>query len=208
MTSYDVKALYLSSNGPFHQHSQTKLQQDPLHHKGPACPYNILSHSWSFTSKTHTSSSKVTMTRSMVLPWVPPLAPSLPTCLWKSLKSRHLTLPHTPHLWLRYVGDTFVIQEAKHSQQLLQCISSQDPHIQFTVKKPNLEGSLPFLNILVSSGSNNTVITTVCRNPMHTDQYLHCDSNHFITAKSSVFNTLVCRVKVVCTNQQALHKEM
>ena len=40
---------------------------------------------------------------------------------------------HTPHLWLRYVDDTFVIQEAKYSQQLLQHINAQDPHIQFTV---------------------------------------------------------------------------
>ena len=44
--------------------------------------------------------------------------------------------PH-PHLWLRYVDDTFVIQEAKHSQQLLQHIKSQDPHKQLTVEEPN-----------------------------------------------------------------------
>ena len=43
---------------------------------------------------------------------------------------------------------------------------------------------------------------------MHTNQYLDWDSNHFITAKDSVYNTLVFRAKVVCTSQQALQKEM
>ena len=44
-----------------------------------------------------------------------PIIPSLPTCSWKSLKSRPLALPQTPHHWLRYVDDTFVIQEVKDS---------------------------------------------------------------------------------------------
>ena len=55
------------------------------------------------------------------------------------------------------MDDTFVIQEAKHSQKLLQHISSQDPHIQFTVEEPNQEGALPFLDPLVSPGPNNTL---------------------------------------------------
>ena len=41
----------------------------------------------------------------------------------------------------------------------------------------------------------------------HTHQYLHWDSNHFITAKNSVYNTLAFRAKVVCINQQALQEE-
>ena len=57
-------------------------------------------------------------------------------------------MPHTPHLWLRYVDDTFVIQEAKHSQQLPQHINSQDPHIQFIIEELNQEGALPFLETL------------------------------------------------------------
>ena len=48
--------------------------------------------------------------------------------------------PHPPHLWLRYVDNTFVIQEAEHSQQLLQLINTQDPHIQFTMEEPDQEG--------------------------------------------------------------------
>ena len=46
------------------------------------------------------------------------------------------------------------------------------------------------------------------RKPTHTDQYRHWDSNHFITAKHSVYNTLAYRANIVSSNQQALNKEL
>ena len=92
---------------------------------------------------------------------------------------------------------TFVIQEAKCSQQLLQHINSKDPHIQFTIEEPNKEGALTFLDTLVPPGPNNALATTAYKKPTYSDQYLHWDSNHFITAKNSVFNTLAFRAKVV-----------
>ena len=66
-----------------------------------------------------------------------------------------------------------VIQEAKHSQQLVQHIISQDPLIKVTVQKPNQGGALPFLDTLVFPGPNNTLVTTVNKKPTHTNQYLH-----------------------------------
>ena len=100
-----------------------------------------------------------------------------PTCLWKSLKSR----PQHPHLWLRYVDDTFVIQEEKHSQHLLQYINSQDSRIQFTIEEPN-QGALPFVDTLVSRSQQHSSHHCV-QKPTQTDQYPHCDSNHFYHSK-------------------------
>ena len=106
------------------------------------------------------------------------------------------------------MDDTLVIQEAEHSQQLLQHINSQDPNIQFTVEEPGTDGSIPFLDTKVTPGPNNTIHTTVYRKPTCTDQYLHWDSNHFKTAKNSVYNTLAHRAKVVSSTPEDLTKEL
>ena len=91
---------------------------------------------------------------------------------------------------LRFVDDTFVITKAEHSQVLLQHINNQDPHIQFTVEEPLQQGALPFLGTLVTTEPNNTFSITVYRKPIHTDQYIHWDSNCHITAKQIEYNTL------------------
>ena len=43
---------------------------------------------------------------------------------------------------------------------------------------------------------------------MHRDQYLHLDSNNFITTRNSGFSTLAFRAKVVCSNQPTLQQEI
>ena len=74
--------------------------------------------------------------------------------------------------------------------------------------EPTQQGSLPFLDTLVSIEQHSTFSTTVYRKPIHTDQYLHWDSNHHITAKQSVFNTLAHRAKVVSSSQDKLDQEL
>ena len=108
---------------------------------------------------------------------------------------------------LRFVDDTFVINRAEHSQDLLHHINNQDPHIEFTVE-PTQQGSLPFLDTLVTIEPDNTFSTTVYREPTHTDQYLHWDSNHHITAKQSVYNTLAHRTKIVSSTQDKMDREL
>ena len=123
------------------------------------------------------------------------------------MKSKLLAPPPPPSLWIRFVDDTFVINQAEHSQDLLKHINSQDLNIQFTVE-PTQRGSLPFLDTLVTIEQDNNFSKSVYRKPTHTDQYLHWDSNHHITAKQSVFNTLAHRAKVVSPTQDKLDKEM
>ena len=138
-----------------------------------------------------------------------PISPHTSTLYMEESKVKALNYaPHTPCLWLRYADDTFVSQDAVHSQKLLQHINTQDLHTKFTMEELDQGGSLPFLDTLVSPGPNSTSTTTVYRKPKHTDQYLHCDSNHFIGAKHSVFNTLPYKAKVVSTKQQSLHREL
>ena len=92
------------------------------------------------------------------------------------------TAPHPLCLWVRFVDDTLVIHKAEHSTQLLHHSNSQDPNIQFTVDQEQM-AQFYFWTPRVTPGPNNTIHTKVYRKPTHTDQYLHWDSNHFITAK-------------------------
>ena len=99
MTSYNVKAMFTSVPvDPSIHIVQHKLTQDlTLHQRTSLSIQNIVTLP-EFCLKIHTSSSKVSiMNRYKALPWVPPLVPSLPTCSWKSLKSRPLALPLTHH---------------------------------------------------------------------------------------------------------------
>ena len=53
-----------------------------------------------------------------------------------------------------------------------------------------------------------TMSQAITQTATHTDQYLHWDSNHFITAKNSVHNILAHRAKVVSSNPAELAKEL
>ena len=74
--------------------------------------------------------------------------------------------------------------------------------------EPTQQGSLPFLDTLVTIEPDNTFSTTVYRKPTHTDQYLHWDNNHHIIAKQSVFNTLAHRAKTVSSSQDKMDREL
>ena len=136
-----------------------------------------------------------------------PINPLIANIFMEEFEVKALSSMPPPSLWLRFVDDTFVINRTEHSQALLQHINSQDPHIQFTVE-PTQQGSLPFLDTLVTIQQDNTFSTSVYRKPNHTDQYLQWDGNHHITTKQSVFDTLAHRAKVVSSTQDQLDKEL
>ena len=136
-----------------------------------------------------------------------PISPLIANIFMEEFDVKALSSTPPPSLWLRFVDDTCVINKAEHSEALLQHINSLDPHIQFTVE-PAQQGSLPFLDTLVTIEQDNTFNTSVYRKPTHTDQYLHWDSNHHITAKQSVFNTLAHRAKVVSSSPDKLEREL
>ena len=136
-----------------------------------------------------------------------PISLLIASIFMEEFEVKALSSSPTPSLWIRFVDDTFVINRAEHIQALLHHINSQNPHIQFTVE-PTQQGALPFLDTLVTREQDNTFSTSVYRKPTHTDQYLHWDINHHITAKQSVFNTLAHRAKVVSSSQDKLDREL
>ena len=80
-----------------------------------------------------------------------PISPLIANIFMEEFEVKALnSISNPPSLWLRFVDDTFVINKAEHSRDLLQHINNQDPHIQFTVE-PTQQGSLPFLDTLVTT---------------------------------------------------------
>ena len=116
-------------------------------------------------------------------------------------KALSTTTQLTPRMWLRYVGDTFVIQGEDNKQNFLQHINSIDPAIRFT-GEDNKE--VPFLDTIVKPEADGKLSITVYRKPIHTDQYLQCDSHHHLSAKCRVINTLTHRAKTVCNKPKCL----
>ena len=99
-----------------------------------------------------------------------PLSPMVANLFMEKFETKAISsATYPPRLWLRYANNTLIIQKATHSIQCLQHTNSIDLHIQFTQETPNTEGSIPFLDTLVSQGLDNTLLTEVYRKPTHID---------------------------------------
>ena len=78
------------------------------------------------------------------------------------------TAPHPPSLWKRFVDDTFVILDTTYKEEFFQHINAIDEKIQFTAENTRADGSLPFLDTLVTSKGDGSLLTSIYRKPTHT----------------------------------------
>ena len=137
-----------------------------------------------------------------------PISPIVANLYTESFELRALnTSPNPPSMWKRFVDDTFVIMKKTHKEEFLTHLNSMDSNIPFTTEDPRPDGSLPFLDILITPDKYGRLHTTVYRKPTHTDQYLHSDSHHTISSKYSVVGTLHHRANTICSNRQLLQQE-
>ena len=116
------------------------------------------------------------------------------------------TALHPPKFWRRYVDDTCVIQDQLHKDEFLNHINSVDNAIQFTVEEAKEDGSIPFLDTLITPEQNGTFSIGVYRKPTHTDLYLPWDSNHNLSAKYSIIKTLTHWAHTICSTPKLLEK--
>ena len=126
-----------------------------------------------------------------------PVSPVLANLYIELFEDRALSTAVNPQMVERFVDDTFVILKQDKKEEFLQHINSVDPAIQFTTEEQKQDGSMPFLDILVTPQEDGTLTTRVYRKPTHTDQYLQWDSHHNLACKYSVINTLTHRAKAV-----------
>ena len=138
-----------------------------------------------------------------------PLSPIIANLFMEHLEQQALTSsPKSPSLWLRYVDDTFVIwpHSPSHLQDFLQHINRQHHDIQFTMETEN-DGSLPFLDVLISKTASGYPSHTVYRKPTHTDRYLNYNSHHPPVVIRSVPDSLIRRAHRLC-DESHLNQEL
>ena len=108
--------------------------------------------------------------------------------------------------WKRYVDDTCVALAANKCEAFLGHLNLVEPTIQFTLER-ELDGKLPFLDVLLEHHPDGTISTSVFRKSTHTDRYLDYSSHHPLAQRSAVVRTLQHRAEVLSSTQEALDKE-
>ena len=108
--------------------------------------------------------------------------------------------------------DTFVVQQLENKENFLEHINNIGQSIKFTVEDMCLDGSIPFLDILVTPEPNRTLSIVFIGRPPTQISYLHWDRYHHIPAKFGVKNTLQPKGKAFnlvpcqnCSEQKKVH---
>ena len=104
-----------------------------------------------------------------------PISPIVANLFMEGVSVRPSTLPQSFQLWLRYMDDNFSSNRQNTAN------SSYNTFITLT-----------------HTGPDNTLVTYVYKKAIHTDQYLHWDSHHNLSAKYSVFYTLTHSTQILC----------
>lgn len=128
-----------------------------------------------------------------------PLSPIVANLFMEDFEAKALASARLPpKLWKRYVDDTNVIWSHGHEEldRFLDHLNGQSSAIKFTMVKV-VNGSLPFLDILISRKEDDSLSHAMYRKKTHTEQYLHADSHHFPAQKMGVLNTLAtCALRI------------
>ena len=128
------------------------------------------------------------------------ISPIVANLFMEDLEVKALSTASTPPtLWKRFVDDTFIIIKRSSKESFLQHLNSVDDNIHFTCEETNEDGSIAFLDMLITPDENGRLNTYVYRKETHTDQYLHWDSHHSISSKYSVVGTQFHRARTVCS---------
>ena len=137
-----------------------------------------------------------------------PISPIVANLYMEDLETKVTqSAQNPPSFRRRFVDDTLTIMKSPQVESFLNSLNSIDHHIQFTKGESRPDGSMPFLDILITPKEDGSLSTTVYSKPTHTDLYLQWDSNHTITSKYSVVGTLHHRAQVICSSPELLQQE-
>ncbi|XP_062703744.1 uncharacterized protein LOC134286184 [Aedes albopictus] len=121
------------------------------------------------------------------------LSPLLANLFMSDLENKALKEKLFPRVWWRYVDDVFAPVKERYVDQTLAMLNSQHETIKFTVEK-EVEGKLPFLDLLITKNEDNSLKFGIYRKPTSTDRYITSDSNHFGAQKQAAFHSMAHRL--------------
>jgi len=155
------------------------------------------------SSLQHTSGLEVSYTDSyLVQPWAVQSLHWWQTCTWSSW-NRKLSPLHLRNISPYYVDDILEILKRDAVESFTEHLNNsidETGSIKFTYEMEH-EGSLLFLDILITRQQNGQLKLTVYRKKTHTDQYLHFESHHPLEHKITVIRTLVARSENLVTEK-------
>jgi len=113
-----------------------------------------------------------------------------------------------PRVWKRYVDDIMEVIKVGKLDEFTDFLNQMDDtgSIKFT-HETELDGKLPFLDILLNRKEDGKLKIKVYRKPTHTDQYLSFDSHHPLEHKLSVARTLFQRSNKLVTEIEDRQEE-
>ena len=136
-----------------------------------------------------------------------PLSPIIANLYMEAFEEKAINTSPTPLVCGEDLLMTLLSLSRKPRESFINHINSIDEKIQFTMEDSREDGSMSFLDTLVTPCLDCSLSTRVYRKPTPTDLYLQWDSHHTIAAKYSVVSTLHLRAKAVCSTQQQLDEE-
>ena len=207
--SYDVSALFTLPIKPAINIIEQQLKEDKdlhsrtnmkIHHIISLLRFCLNNSYFSFQGRFYQQTEGAAMGS--------PISPIVANLFMEDLEVQVIrTSPTPPSLWKMFVDDTFTIIKKEDRSSFLQHLNSIHQNIKFTCEEVRDDGSMPFLDILVTPKEDGSLSTSVFRKPTHTDLYLQWASQHTISSKYSVAGTLYHRAKTVCSDQQLQKKE-
>ncbi|XP_066925562.1 uncharacterized protein [Clytia hemisphaerica] len=136
-----------------------------------------------------------------------PASPSYAELFVQRIEEHHVyQMIHAPRIWLRKVDDTFTISRHAINDTLSE-LNAINTAVTFTAEEET-NGEIPFLDCVVARSTDNKLKTKVFKKKTHTGQYSNFNSNQPYHVKVSTIKTLTKRAKIVCTNEEDLHKEL
>ena len=108
-----------------------------------------------------------------------------------------------PSLYKHFVDNGISrYRDRQHAESFLEHLNSLSDDLVYTIEHPALDGTLPFLDILLHPDFS----TSVYRKPTHTDSYTHYSTSSPQSTRDSLISSLTRRAYDICSPQHLPHE--